>query len=404
MNVAPFLCSGTLKESHPISDTYLMARRRTSKQLHTRVIALVVLIVGGAVAFGLWASCRNTAGDVTDKEKLTVAIPKSQTPPPVRVLLREATKSHNDGGIAIRPWTQDTALTQVGDRLYRGAVEVVNAPRDSKFKTLVVNTVSLEEYTAGSLGWEMSPGWPSDALKAQAVAIRTYVLFMIFSGRGKGRAWDVDDTTAYLRYGGIGPPNSRHDGADVMRATRETRGEVLLWDGLIFKAYFHATSGGRTTNPTTVFGQETIPPLAGARLGDFGQDAPRYRWENSMRRTELERRLAAANVAVGTVTSIERVDSDPSGRAHEVVVSGNKGNTTMTSERFRRIAGSDSLLSSAFAAHVNGDWIRFSGRGWGHGVGLDQWAARSMAKAGHDYRRILTAMYPDSRLERPWGG
>lgn len=293
----------------------------------------------------------------------------------------------------------------VSGTLYEGSVNVTVGEGGWE----VTNIVDMEAYVRGSTGWEAVPSWPVEALKAQAVAIRSYTLHTLLKQRESGqvRGWSVDDTTAYLKYGGIGPadkPAQQTLTPGVRQAQEATRGEVLTFQDKVVKTYFHSTSGGATTDAAHVFGDPSIAPLAGAGLGNYGASSPMYRWTNRLKRAELESALSARGEKLGTITTIRTQRACKAGFAAEVAVTGTSGSVAMSAAEFRRVVGTgrDRLPSTNFNATVVGEEIIFTGRGWGHGVGMDQWAASDMAKEGLDYRAILAKSYPQAVVHSAW--
>ncbi|MCC7508902.1 MAG: SpoIID/LytB domain-containing protein [Planctomycetes bacterium] len=282
----------------------------------------------------------------------------------------------------------------VDNRVYRGRLRVISCADGWD----VINVVDLEQYVAGVVGWEMITGWPLEALKAQAVASRTYAVFEMEYARGNGRAWDLDDTTAYQVYGGVGPadkPKQWRETPNVLLARESTNGVILTYQGKGFRAFFHSTSGGHTVNPPAGLGiDETIPPLAGVDLGEFGKDSPKHRWEQRMPAGEVKARLIEKKISPSDLIRIEAAETAPSGHAVTVKLYDRKGHhRVIPAVDLRRVLG---LFSTNFTAEKQGDEWVFTGRGYGHGCGMCQWSAKGMAAAGWKSERILETMYPGS--------
>ncbi|MCB9934857.1 MAG: SpoIID/LytB domain-containing protein [Planctomycetes bacterium] len=288
------------------------------------------------------------------------------------------------------------AWFEVDGRVYRGKLRLVSVPGGWE----VVNVVDLEQYVTGVIGWEMLAGWPVEALKAQAVASRTYALFEMEQNRGSGRNWDVDDTTQYQVYGGVGPadnPKQWRETPNVMAAREGTTGMVLTYEGKGFRAYFHSTSGGRTTDPITAFGlDESIEPLKGVDLGEFDKDSPKAEWSITMAASEVKARLLEKQISPHDLMRVETGRTSESGHAITLDLFDRTGHKKSVSAiSFRQALG---LFSTNFTAVKNGDQWEFNGKGYGHGCGMCQWSARGMAKAGWDSKRILQTMYPGAEL------
>ncbi|MCA8938327.1 MAG: SpoIID/LytB domain-containing protein [Planctomycetes bacterium] len=444
------LANITLNDARSVEMSNLIRREvRRLKLLCLAVLILVVLI-------GLLSAtaCTNTppvdtGPDTAPKaDPLLLEIPSLKAPPPVRVWLRsmsELSSLQVKGAGLLRDGDSTRELAKAwsgevraeGDALvlapeasgagqlrvkalsfgpasqhcslngndFEGAIRI----EAKSGKLSIINTVDIEAYCRGSVGWEAIPSWHSEALKAQAVAIRTYTLFTIYHNQASGvdRNWDVDDTTRFLRYGGLGPtgsPNLRKASEKVIRAVKDSAGEVMLHKGKIFKAFFASNSGGHSASVATGFGLAAIPPLRGVDLGDYGKASSLYRWKRTKQRTAIETLLDKAGQGVGHLSSITVETNDPSGFVQRVVLVGSLRSRTLSAADFRRILGTgpDGLPSTNFSVEFSGDEIDFHGRGWGHGVGMDQWASQGMAQAGMGYRDILGRHYPETNVLRPW--
>jgi stage II sporulation protein D len=255
---------------------------------------------------------------------------------------------------------------------------------------VVVNEVPLEEYLVGVLRAEAGEKWPLEALRAQAVAARTYAAYhRLLNG---GKPYHIVASTAHQQYAGRVPPAS-----PVWGAVRETAGQVLLWEGDVFPAFYHTESGGYTEDPRTVFAARNMPGLKPVRC-EFSTGSPHYYWSLDVRLTDLGEILRKHAVAVGTVTAVEVTDRTPSLRAAAVTVHGTRGSVRLRGNDFRRMIGYDTFKSTLFAVAVDAQWARFSGRGYGHGVGMCQWGAKGMAEQGHTARQILEFYYPGTVL------
>lgn len=289
------------------------------------------------------------------------------------------------------------AFFDVEGRIYRGKLRLVANGGGWD----VVNVVDLEQYVAGVIGWEMIASWPVEALKAQAIASRTYALFEMERRRGSGDNWDLDDTTQFQVYGGVGPAdNPKHwrETANVLEARQATTGMVLTYNGKGFRAYFHSTSGGATTDPATaLLVDDVIEPLKGVDLGDFDKDSPKARWELRLPEGEVKARLIEKGVTPYDIIRIENNETSASGHAITLKLFDRTGHHRIVSAvSIRQALG---LYSTRFKGEKNGDEWVFSGQGYGHGCGMCQWSARGMAKAGWDSERILGTMYPGSELK-----
>jgi len=310
------------------------------------------------------------------------------------------------------------------DRPYRGRMEIMPRPEG----LTVVNVVSVEPYLYGVVSSEMSPAYPLEALKAQAVAARTYAVKNI--GKLAAQGFDMDDTAANQVYGGYLSEDPR-----TTKAVDETAGMVLTYDGKIIDAVYSSTCGGYTESAEEAWGR-AVPYLVGVpdHHGDidpafaerpkdeagwanyfkyaraFNCLQPKYarteafRWVKLMTRKELEAGLPA-DCQVGTVMNIVPLHRGQSGRITELRLEGADRGVTITKELpIRKAFGS--LRSSAFAVEIyrddNGVPVVFAfwGAGWGHGLGMCQVGAVGLADEGWSYEKILTYYYRGVKIEK----
>jgi stage II sporulation protein D len=199
-------------------------------------------------------------------------------------------------------------------------------------------------------------------------------------------------STAHQVYAGRVPSTS-----PIWGAVRETAGQVLLWEGDVFPAFYHSESGGYTEDPRTILPARNMPALKPVRC-EFSIGSPHYFWSLDVRLTDLAETLRRHAVDVGAVTGVEVSERTPSLRAASVTVHGARGSVRLRGNDLRRMLGYDTLRSTLFAVAVDASHARFSGRGYGHGAGMCQWGAKGMAEQGHTARQILEFFYPGTTL------
>ena len=285
--------------------------------------------------------------------------------------------------IAVEPVAGTRAY--INNKIFRGEIRIFKPGG----KLLVVNAVDLEEYLYGVIRNEVSTWWPMEALKAQAIAARTYAVNQIKESKGKD--YDVMADVSSQVYGGIFSEKWRTN-----RAVDQTKGKVLTYNGAIFPAFFHATCGGSTFNAAYLWDID-LPPLKGVKC-DWCRKSPHYYWERWVPVTEVEQKLNAGGYAVGYILGFEAVKKDQSGRILEFKGRGSKGETEMPAKDFRRMIGTDIVRSTNFKVTLVGEYVSFEGLGWGHGVGLCQWGAYYMSRAGKKADEILAFYYPGSKI------
>ena len=295
--------------------------------------------------------------------------------------------------IEIRP-TVETELkimqTKINGKDYFGGLRVVGKNNN----LVVINILTVEEYLRGVLPKEVTPSWNEEALKAQAVAARTFALKN--RDRHKNEGYDLCSTVHCQAYDGI---EWLHDRTD--KAISDTFGEVLYYNGKLIEASFHTDSGGMTENSLDVWGTDypylrsvteiktkTLPwdvwftfEQFSKKLKDSGHDIGEAQF------------IKVTNLEIGKLTD----DRSASGRVKEITIIGTAGEIKLTGSEMRSIFG---LKSTLFDVGINGEAFKISGYGWGHGVGLSQYGAKEFADHGYTYDKILAHYYKGTTLNR----
>lgn len=288
------------------------------------------------------------------------------------------------------------------------------APRDSKSSIKVhlvtANTtreLALEDYVTGVMQTEGSMETEAEALKALAVAIRTYAVKN--RGRHAGAGYDFCSTTHCQRFGprdrGINP-TVREGAADrMLEAVRATTGQVLFdVHNQVVDSYFGASCGGRTANFGTLWGKTSPEYLRGVR-DEFCVAGPHANWTDTITRADLLRALQSdSRTDVGT--RLDRIvisQRDETGRAEFITLEGEQ-HKNVRGWDFKIIVGRalgwNVLKSSRFDVARAGSNFVFRGSGFGHGLGLCQEGAHVMAARGVRYERILEKYFPGTRIGR----
>lgn len=294
-------------------------------------------------------------------------------------------------------------------KYFRGSFIISAARQDEGFS--VVSHVPMEWYLAGVIGAEMPSYWEKEALKAQAVASRTYALF-ISRRFGPNRDYDVKRTQANQVYNGVEAENPR-----VWEAVESTSGRVLqFYDGgrwEIFPTYFHSSSGGHTENSDKVFGGDSYPTLQGVD-SPYCEKVTRsslFNWKPvEFSRSYVTRRLFDRYPSLQKLGSVKDIrvrdksDYDGFSRMTMVRIIGENGKEDFLRGEDLRLAVDPTgrkIKSAACEVKLEGDMFRFyNGHGFGHGVGMSQYGALGLARQGATAAQILEHYYPGSRIER----
>jgi stage II sporulation protein D len=271
-----------------------------------------------------------------------------------------------------------------GKLALRGEVEV----RRGAAGLDVVNALPIEEYVAAVTGAEMPLAFPPEALRAQAVAARTFAVFKKVEAVAEGRPWHLGATVLDQVYRGAAVD------ARARAAAESTAGEVLVYEHAPIEAYFHSSCGGRTERGADALGRD-LPYLTSVACGACDA-SPRRRWSVRIPGAELARVVQLA----GPVRTARVVARTRSGRAERVELGDGRRKVALGAVDLRQRLGFDRLPSLAFDVRASGSAVVFEGRGSGHGAGLCQWGAAGLARAGEEYRAILARYYPGTELVR----
>ena len=290
---------------------------------------------------------------------------------------------------------------------YRGKLKLIlNADRSS-FDA--INLVPPEPYLAGVVGAEMLSYWEPEALKAQAIAARTYC-FYIKRRFGANRDWDMKQTAAHQVYRGMNA-----ESAQIWEAVDQTRGQVLACkqaDGTeeILPAYYSSTCGGHTENSNNIFGDsfETLIGVACPFCQDVAKPKfffwPMVQLDKTFVRDRLFERYPSLKV-LGDITAIlvaGKTDYGDFTRLTNIKLVGSNGQTEFLRAEDFRLAldptGRKLRSTACQIVELGQKWAFLSGRGWGHGVGMCQCGAEGMARQGRSAEQILTYYYPASRI------
>ena len=298
---------------------------------------------------------------------------------------------------------------------YPGAFEFRAAADGS---VTAVNVVPMEAYLEGVVARELGrPGAGAmDALKAQAVAARTYALKRMGSRSALG--FDVYGSVEDQAYAGLPEPGD----SLAVRAVGATRGEALVWNGSLVEAFYHSTCGGHTARVEETFDLPPAPYLTAVSderedgTGYWCQESRYFRWTASWEgaqldatvRRNLPRLVPLPPEGAGELRNMELVAPTPEGRATALRVETSTGRYLIGEDAIRRLFSDPEgriLRSTLFLfrpAREGGRLVGLTlvGGGWGHGVGMCQVGAMARARAGQDYRHILETYYNGASVTR----
>lgn len=328
---------------------------------------------------------------------------------------------------------------QLDGKDFRGSMIFI---KDNSGRLTVINKVNLEEYLYSVLGREMSPSWPIEALKAQAICARTYSINNWNKYASYG--FNLDNTQNSQVYSGISSEGER-----TIQAVEETRGQLVMYDGKPAQTFYASSCGGKTANVKYVWGS-TFPYLVSVDDPyENPEEASYYNWTAEYTADEIKEILTKKNIDIGNVTNIEIVGED-NGTVYDIKIIGETGEHHVKNDNIRAffnirsqyftlsspqsepvypsvtvfggagistlslnnvsvynsaVTGALSVLSANGIATIEAttpnqsDKFVFSGHGWGHRIGMCQWGAKGMADNGFSANDILTHYFPGTSVD-----
>ena len=294
-------------------------------------------------------------------------------------------KSFNADKILIA--AKDGNMIIINDRAFRGNILLI---KENNGLLTAINRISLEDYIRGILYHEVSHYWPMEALKAQAIVSRSYARYSMQANKFK--EFDATDDVYSQVYGG-----SRSERYRTNQAVDETIGRVIVFEGKVIPAYFHATCAGHTEDASLLW-NVNLAPLKGVACG-FCKGSPHFNWHEVIFSGEIREALVNAGYKSGVIKEIVLLGRDGSGRITNLKIINTKNDLIISAKDFRNIIGPDLIRSTNFKVNIIGTDVVFEGVGWGHGVGLCQWGAYFMAKNGSTAEEIIKYYYPKTDVK-----
>jgi stage II sporulation protein D len=298
---------------------------------------------------------------------------------------------------------------ELNGKTYRGSLEF--HPEGSGF--ICINVLPLEEYLRGVVPLEMGRHDETrlEALKAQAVAARTYSVKRVLARTGE--AFDLYSSVQDQVYGGAAAEHPMSD-----RAIQETAGILLLHGDSLAHTYYHSTCGGTTASRHEMWGGAPIPYLLSApdtdSEGNAWCRASRYmawtqEWDADVLTGIVRKNLADAGVRGAppfkTINGFEVRSRYADGRVNQLEIRTDRGTILVRGDKtrwaLRPAPGTGRILESArFDIEIRSGRVVAKGNGFGHGIGMCQMGALGRAQAGQTYAEILQAYYPGTDLAK----
>ena len=266
-----------------------------------------------------------------------------------------------------------------------------------------IEEINLEEYLYGVVSSEMPANFEIEALKAQAVVARTYTIYQINNNSSKHENADICDNYACCqawiskedRISKWNEEEAESNWNKIVEAVNSTSGKVITYDGKPINAFFHSNSGGVTESSTAVWGGIDFPYLKSVETaGEEGykQYSSQVQFSKQELLNKIKEKYQDCEIDFSQQNCIEILEYTTSGRVKTIKF----GNKEIAGTEARTILG---LKSTNFTFSINGEIVTFSVTGYGHGVGMSQTGADSMAKAGANYEEIIKHFYTDVEIK-----
>ena len=260
-----------------------------------------------------------------------------------------------------------------------------------------VSQMDIETYVMGVLAGEMKNDWPEEALKAQAILARTFVLKFIETKDSKYEGADISTDVSEAQAYSEADINDR-----VRAAVEETRGQVMSYEGELVQAWFHAHAGGKTELPSVSLEyKEADPPYLAATDSPDSDKAPEdvQHWTATFDAAAFQKACADAGLATGLPETVQIGETGDSGRAKTLLVNG----SAVSAPSLRLQLGANAMQSTLLdSVSVEDGKVIMKGRGFGHGVGMSQWGAYGMAEEGATAEEIIRHYFQNVDIVRLW--
>ena len=279
----------------------------------------------------------------------------------------------------------NSGIMTIGNNKYYGDIYIKQV--DSKLQ--IVNFVDIEKYLLGVVPYEMPSSFPLEALKAQTVIARSYAQTNIDR---KKKDFDLYDDTRSQVYAGI--PKSRL--SNVEKAIKETKGEVITYNGRVIDALFHSYSGGYTASAKEVYGNdiEYLKPVED--IYSKGVPMSVLTWTYLIPKSQLEKEI-------GFIPFDYDIEYTESNRVKYIILYNEDRSLEKkyTGAEFRRKYSTSKIKSTAYNINIENGDIKVVGSGYGHGVGFSQWSSKTMAEDEKmSYKDIINFFYTGVKVEK----
>lgn len=264
--------------------------------------------------------------------------------------------------------------------------------------------MDIETFLYGVVASEMSSDFSEEALKAQAVAARTYIIYKIENNMTQGHngadiCTNSNHCQAYASYEELknkkGDEWMNNSYPKIKQAVDDTKGHILTYDNKAILPLYFSTSSGKTENSEEVFSAQY--PYLKSVSSPYEEQSPKYYTEKKINKNDfvnlLKKNYSSISISSENLNNTVKIlDRTTAGSVNTIQV----GNKKITGRNMRTIFG---LNSSNFDLGFNSDTVIFKVKGYGHGVGMSQWGAEGMAQKNYKYDEILFHYYTDTQIK-----
>jgi len=347
--------------------------------------AKLAYVDGWQVWTGPYGSVDAAKADLENRISKKVKLNESQIINPSKTRVAVIKKGENavmfdgcsDSFLRIYPVKGQLKINNSPTKIYRGRLEI---RRTDKSDMTVINILPFEQYLYGVVPNEIGGASPKEAVKAQAVAARTFAVSQLKQYNSLG--FDLCTTPFTQVYRGF---SSEYPASN--KAVDETKGIVVTYQGKIAPVFYSSSDGGATEDVKNVWGSE-VPYLKSVKDVYESGKSINYNWSVTLSTYEIKDIMNKKGYDLGDILSLDITKTSSTTRVTELVISGTKGKKTYINEGARTVF---SLNSQLYTITTSKDPLKFTfvGKGWGHAVGMSQDGAIGMAKAGYTYEEIL---------------
>jgi stage II sporulation protein D len=272
------------------------------------------------------------------------------------------------------------------DNVYAGTF-FVQAGTNSCY---LINQVELEDYVGSVLQSESWPGWPLEVNKAFAIASRSYAVFKILEARKQNKMYHIKNSNIHQTYKGIYQNNK------LAHAIEQTRGLILTHNKKPIEAMFDVCCGDVIPAHMQNINFEKAPYLARSKKCTYCKKCKVYSWKAEYPLHAIETTLRGAGIQVTTIKDLKVAKKDKAGVVQEIAVRAKSGLKSISGKKMYSLF--TKLKSFCYNIEKKGASIIFTGKGYGHHLGICQWGARRMIDAGINFASILKFYYPGTQL------